>query len=318
MDSNFISVCDGVSRIHEVLETFGLAEGEEAVNIPESLKYVFNITRIHAQSMRTPVRDEPAENDECWYNTTGTNPVYTCKCGCGLEVSESTDVVEISDEEDDVDVTLGVMARGAQAVHDAAHGVGQVEAPRSVLGVGHGCVGGQRVGLGVGHGPRDMLENVPVQGVGQDGSQGLRYGQRAVEGTVSGEMQLDFSVPPPTLPQKLQNASADFLTPSMQPAPSAAAGGLGKKRKRTRKHKLVSAAAPKVLNFGQSAPLALPPPVPSSNTQARSRSLTPASGSSSTRPRVQFSPSPSMRNQRGQSGQSGNIQVWMSGLGGRP
>ena len=199
-----------------------------------------------------------------------------------------------------------------------AIGGGQVEAPRSVLGVGHGCVGGQSVGLGVGHGPRDMLENVPVQGVGQDGSQGLRYGQRAVEGTVSGEMQLDFSVPPPTLPQKLQNASADFLTPSMQPAPSAAAGGLVNKRKRTRKHKLVSAAAPKVLNFGQSAPLALPPPVPSSNTQARSRSLTPASGSSSTRPRVQFSPSPSMRNQRGQSGQSGNIQVWMSGLGGRP
>ena len=70
MDSNFNSVCDGVSKIHEVLETFWLAEGEEGVNIPEALKYVFNMRRIHAQSMRTPVRDELAENDECWYNTT--------------------------------------------------------------------------------------------------------------------------------------------------------------------------------------------------------------------------------------------------------
>ena len=38
-------------------------------------------------------------------------------------MSEPGDVVEISDEEDDdADVTLGVMARGAEAVHDAAHG----------------------------------------------------------------------------------------------------------------------------------------------------------------------------------------------------
>ena len=87
MESNFDAVSEGVTRVQDALDTFGITEGEESVDIPEAARYVFDVTRQHAQSFGTPVRDEPAP-DICFYKAHDIkNVVLVCKCGCDFEVT---------------------------------------------------------------------------------------------------------------------------------------------------------------------------------------------------------------------------------------
>ena len=101
MESNFDAVSEGVTRIQDALDTFGITEGEESVDIPEAVRYVFDVTRQHAQSYGTPVRDEPL-SDICFYQANNIkNVVLVCKCGCDFEVTGAFHANEggIEDEE---------------------------------------------------------------------------------------------------------------------------------------------------------------------------------------------------------------------------
>jgi len=98
VDSCFDSVSDGVSTIKDILGAHGLSEGEEEVNLPEAVKYVFDMTRFGAQNIGTPTRDEQVQN-VCYYVIHGSPAVMICQCGCGYsEVRES--FVECTDEGD--------------------------------------------------------------------------------------------------------------------------------------------------------------------------------------------------------------------------
>lgn len=87
MESNFDALSEGVTRVQDALDNFGITEGEESVDIPEAVRYVFDVTRQHAQTFGTPVRDEQV-SEICFYKANGIrNVVLVCKCGCALEVT---------------------------------------------------------------------------------------------------------------------------------------------------------------------------------------------------------------------------------------
>ena len=102
VDSCFDSVCDGVSTIKDILGAHGLSEGEDEVNLPEAVKYMFEMTRYGAQSIGTPTRDEPVQRNVCYYVINGSPAEMTCRCGCGYtEVRES--FVDDADEDKEGD-----------------------------------------------------------------------------------------------------------------------------------------------------------------------------------------------------------------------
>ena len=99
MESNFDAVSEGVTRIQDALDTFGITEGEESVDIPEAVRYVFDVTKQHAQSFGTPVRDEQVP-DICFYQAHNIeNVVLVCKCGCDFEVTGAFHAQEGEHEE---------------------------------------------------------------------------------------------------------------------------------------------------------------------------------------------------------------------------
>ena len=102
MESNFDAVSEGVTRIQDALDTFGITEGEESVDIPEAVRYVFDVTKQHAQSFGTPVRDEPVP-DICFYQANDIkNVVLVCKCGCDFEVTGAFHAQEGGHEDEQV------------------------------------------------------------------------------------------------------------------------------------------------------------------------------------------------------------------------
>ena len=107
MESNFDAVGEGVTRINDALESFGLTEGEDSIDIPEALRYMFDVTRSSAQTMGTPLRDEQVQSHICYYKENDIDHiVFACKCGCGIEVSatfepeggEEDEIEEITEE----------------------------------------------------------------------------------------------------------------------------------------------------------------------------------------------------------------------------
>ena len=102
MESNFDAVGEGVTRINDALDSFGLTESEDSIDIPEALRYLFDVTRSSAQTMGTPVRDEQVQSHICYYKENDIDHiVFTCKCGCGLEVSATFESPD--DDEDEIE-----------------------------------------------------------------------------------------------------------------------------------------------------------------------------------------------------------------------
>ena len=86
IDTSLDSLSEGLLTIEETLSSFGLAEGEESVDIPSSIK---TIVETVSGSDKTRGRDNSVPSSglhPCRYMTCNIPAEFVCKCGCGTEV----------------------------------------------------------------------------------------------------------------------------------------------------------------------------------------------------------------------------------------
>lgn len=90
MESNSQILRDGLNKTNNALEAFGFVVDEEPFDVPESVKYIVEMTQRGTQALGTPTRDEAegasdVETKVCSFVSSGVPLQFVCKCGCGRE-----------------------------------------------------------------------------------------------------------------------------------------------------------------------------------------------------------------------------------------
>ena len=94
VDSARDSLSEGLSTIEDTMASYGMAEDEDKLDIPSSLRTLVKSARSNARADdvggdgdgAVPVDDHEQRSSLCYYISHSMVATFTCKCGCGHEV----------------------------------------------------------------------------------------------------------------------------------------------------------------------------------------------------------------------------------------
>ena len=108
------SMSESITTTNEVLENFGMAEGESGVDMPSCLRYIMEETKNRASVMQPEaerMKDSGLVSTICFFQSRGILATFVCKCGCGSEISVET-------------LQPGTSSSGEQQDHSGGNGFG--------------------------------------------------------------------------------------------------------------------------------------------------------------------------------------------------